>query len=237
MASHSAWAQTSDASVSNNAEVLPTVVIEGNQYKTREQVGYKAEKTRVGKTQQDPKDIPQAVTVVTEQLMHEKNATTLREALRNVAGVTFNAGEGGRIGDNITLRGYSAVSDLYLDNMRDVAQYNRDTFNLEQLDVLKGSSSMLFGRGSTGGVINQVSKTAKPVAMSEVNLTGGTNDYRRVTADINTPINDKVAFRLNFMNLDAKSYRTGVDQKSTGVAPTLTIGEGTEDEVNLGIRI
>ena len=131
MASHSAWAQTSDASVSNNAEVLPTVVIEGNQYKTREQVGYKAEKTRVGKTQQDPKDIPQAVTVVTEQLMHEKNATTLREALRNVAGVTFNAGEGGRIGDNITLRGYSAVSDLYLDNMRDVAQYNRDTFNLE----------------------------------------------------------------------------------------------------------
>ncbi len=78
MASHSAWAQTSDASVSSNAEVLPTVVIEGNQYKTREQVGYKAEKTRVGKTQQDPKDIPQAVTVVTEQLMHEKNATTLR---------------------------------------------------------------------------------------------------------------------------------------------------------------
>ncbi len=150
-----------------------------------------------------------------------------------MAGVTFNAGEGGRIGDNITLRGYLAVSDLYLDNMRDVAQYNRDTFNLEQVDVLKGSSSMLFGRGSTGGVINQVSKTAKPVAMSEVNLTGGTNDYRRVTADINTPINDKVAFRLNFMNLDAKSYRTGVDQKSTGVAPTLTIGAGTEDEVNL----
>ena len=231
MTSHSAWAQTPAESTAT--ERLPTVVIEGEGNKTREQVGYKAEKTRVGKTAQDPKDIPQAVTVVTQQLMHEKNATTLREALRNVAGVTFNAGEGGRIGDNITLRGYSAVSDLYLDNMRDVAQYNRDTFNLEQVDVLKGSSSMLFGRGSTGGVINQVSKTAKPVAMHEVNVTGGSNDYRRVTADLNTPITDNVAFRLNFMNLDAKSFRTGVDQKSTGVAPTLSIGAGTDDEWNL----
>ena len=231
MASHSAWAQT--PTQNETTEQLPTVVIEGEAYKTREQVGFKADKTRVGKTAQDPKDIPQAVTVVTQQLMHEKNATTLREALRNVAGVTFNAGEGGRIGDNITLRGYSAVSDLYLDNMRDVAQYNRDTFNLEQVDVLKGSSSMLFGRGSTGGVINQGSKTAKPIAMHEVNVTGGSHDYRRVTADLNTPITDNVAFRLNFMNLDTKSFRDGVDQKSTGVAPTLSIGAGTENEWNL----
>ena len=230
MASHSAWAQTP---ASSDVEVLPTVVIEGGQYSSREEIGYKAEGTRVGKTRQDPKDVPQAVTVITEQLMHDKNATTLKEALRNVAGVTFNAGEGGRIGDNITLRGYSAVSDLYLDNMRDAAQYNRDTFNLEQVDVLKGSSSMLFGRGSTGGVINQVSKTAKPVAMNEVNVTAGSHDYRRVTADLNTPITDNIAFRLNAMNLDTQSFRTGVDQKSTGIAPTLSIGAGTDNEFNL----
>lgn len=230
MACHSAWAQ--EATGVSGDKVLPMVVIEGSQYPTREETGYKAEGTRVGKTKQNPKDIPQAVTVITEQLMHDRNAATLREALRNVAGVTFNAGEGGRIGDNITLRGYSAVSDLYLDNMRDAAQYNRDTFNLEQIDVLKGSSSMLFGRGSTGGVINQVSKTAKPIEMSEVNLTGGSNDYRRVTADLNTPITDKVAFRLNFMNLDAGSYRKGADFKSTGIAPTFSIGAGTENELN-----
>lgn len=234
MSSHSAWAQSHESIKANDSsEILPTIVIEGTQYRTREEIGYKSEGTRVGKTQQDPKDIPQAVTVITQQLMHDKNATTLREALRNVAGVTFNAGEGGRIGDNITLRGYSAVGDLYLDNMRDAAQYNRDTFNLEQVDILKGSSSMLFGRGSTGGVINQVSKTAKPIAMSEINLTGGSHDYRRVTADVNTPLTDDLALRVNGMSLDTKSSRKGVQQTSTGVAPTLSWGAGTDNEINL----
>jgi catecholate siderophore receptor len=225
MASHSVWAQDTDAAAA------PTIVIEG--IKTHEQIGFKADKTRVGKTDQALKDIPQAVTVVTEQLIKDKNADTLKEALRNVAGITFNAGEGGRIGDNINMRGYSAVGDLYLDNIRDYAQYNRETFNLEQIDVLKGASSMLFGRGSTGGVINQVSKIAKPVDSTEINLTGGSNNYKRGTVDFNKAITDNVALRINAMSTDADSFRDGVKSRRWGFAPTLTIGSGTEDEVTL----
>lgn len=225
MSSHSVWAQES-------AETdAPTIVVEG--VKTREQIGLKPEQTRVGKTKQAVKDIPQAVTVVTEQLMHDKNADSLKEALRNVAGITFNAGEGGRIGDNINLRGYSAVGDLYMDNIRDYAQYTRETFNFEQIDVLKGASSMLFGRGSTGGVINQVSKVAKPVDSNEISLTGGSNDYKRATVDLNKAVTDNVAIRLNAMSTDAGSFRNGVKSNRLGIAPTITIGAGTQDELSL----
>ncbi|MBC7501244.1 MAG: TonB-dependent siderophore receptor [Herminiimonas sp.] len=199
----------------------------------REQLGYQGDKTRVGKTLQLTKDIPQSVTVVSEQLIRERNANTFKEALRNVAGLTFNAGEGGRIGDNITLRGYSAVGDLFLDGIRDIAQYNRETFNLQQIDILRGSASMLFGRGSTGGVINQVSKVAKPVDVNEVALTVGSDNYKRLVADFNKVLTPDLSFRLNLMDTKTDSFRDGVGQSRWGVAPTLTWGAGTADEVSL----
>lgn len=210
---------------------LPVVTVKDK--RGREEKGYQGEKTRIGKTQQLTKDIPQSVTIVSEQLIRERNADTFKEALRNVAGLTFNAGEGGRIGDNITLRGYSAVGDLFLDGIRDIAQYNRETFNLEQIDILRGSGSMLFGRGSTGGVINQVSKKAKPVDINEASLTVGSYDYRRLTADLNKVINQDLSFRLNLMDTQTDTFRNGVQQKRWGVAPTLTWGAGTADEVTL----
>ena len=90
--------------------------------------------------------------------MQSQGATSLASALRNVPGLTIGAAEGGTIGNNINLNGFSARTDIYLDGMRDRGQYYRDTFALEQIEVLMGPSSMLFGRGSTGGVINQVLK-------------------------------------------------------------------------------
>ena len=90
--------------------------------------------------------------------MQSQGATSLTSAIRNVPGLTIGAAEGGTIGNNINLNGFSARTDLYLDGMRDRGQYYRDTFALEQIEVLMGPSSMLFGRGSTGGVINQVLK-------------------------------------------------------------------------------
>ena len=90
--------------------------------------------------------------------MQSQGATSLENAMRNVPGVTIGAAEGGTIGNNINLNGFSARTDIYLDGMRDRGQYYRDVFALEQIEVLMGPSSMLFGRGSTGGVINQVTK-------------------------------------------------------------------------------
>ncbi|MBL8409261.1 MAG: TonB-dependent receptor plug domain-containing protein, partial [Candidatus Accumulibacter sp.] len=110
----------------------------------RQPDGYLATRTRVGKVEQDPHRIPQAITTVTSALMEEQQVGSLREAMRNVSGITFNAAEGGRSGDNMNLRGFYTFGDIYLDGIRDTAQYNRETFNDEQIDVLRGAGSMLF---------------------------------------------------------------------------------------------
>lgn len=189
--------------------------------------------TSVGKVPQLTRDIPQSVTIVPEVLIHDRNADTFKEALRNVPGLTFNAGEGGRIGDNITLRGYSVVGDLYLDGIRDVAQYNRETFNLDRIEVLRGSSSMLYGRGSTGGLVNQVSKEPGLVDKGSIALTAGSFDYRRATLDVNQHIGENAAVRLNAMKTESESFRDGVATDRWGVAPSIRFGIGMPDEFSL----
>ena len=117
------------------------------------------------------RDIPQTVVVVNRDLMEAQGATSLQDALRNVPGITIGGAEGGQIGNNINLRGFTARTDIYLDGFRDPGQYYRDTFDLDAVEVLKGPSSMLFGRGSTGGVINQVSKVPQAKAHDEFSAT------------------------------------------------------------------
>lgn len=195
--------------------------------------GYQGGTTRVGKTDQLAKDVPQAVTIVSQQLIEETNANTLKEALRHVSGLTFNAGEGGRIGDNMMLRGFYSFGDLYLDGIRDVAHYNRETFNLEQVDVLRGSAAMLFGRGQAGGVINQASKQPLLQNRNEVALTGGTDTYRRGTADVNHVLGKHVATRINIMKTDAGSTRDHVESEREGVAPSIAFGLGTDHRLTL----
>ena len=211
--------------------VLPQVKVESA--RDREAQGYQPGVTSIGKTQQLVRDIPQAVTIVTEQLMFDRNADTFREALRNVPSVTFNAGEGGRIGDNITIRGYSVVGDIYLDGIRDVAQYNRETFGLTQIEVLRGSASMLFGRGSTGGVINQVSKTPNLVDRYSTALTLGSFNFKRVVLDANKVVGENAAIRLAAMGTDTDSFRNTVHQHREGLAPSVSWGIGTQNEFSL----
>ena len=91
--------------------------------------------------------------------MQQQGVTTLRDALRNVAGISLAAGEGGAQGDNLTIRGFTARNDLFIDGMRDFGSYYRDPFNTQEVEVLQGPSSVTFGRGSTGGVVNQATKT------------------------------------------------------------------------------
>lgn len=199
-------------------------------------VGYNSSTTTVGKTTQAVKDIPQAITIVPKELIQDKNNDNLKDALRNVAGMTFNAGEGGRIGDNMNLRGFYSFGDLYMDGIRDTAQYNRETFNLEQIDVLRGSGSMLFGRGQAGGVINQVSKTPFMTDKGNVTATVGSYDYYRSTTDINKVIDEasSTAIRINAMVHDAKSSRDVVGSQREGLAPTITWGIGTANQISIG---
>src|SRR5574343_45627 len=183
-----ALSPVSQAADSSSADAtLGTVLVQDS----RETQGtYQPTTTRVGKLPQLAKDIPQSLTVVTSQLMEDTNAHTLKEALRHVSGLTFNAGEGGRIGDNFNLRGFYTFGDMYLDGIRDVAQINRETFNTEQVEVLRGSAAMLFGRGQAGGVINQVSKEPGLINKSSITGTVGSYDYKRVTADANQVVGE-----------------------------------------------
>jgi len=226
--------QATIAEAQDKITKLPAVVVKEKAEEKNQ--GYRGGATTIGKMSQAAKDIPQSLTIVNRNLIEDRNATTLKEALRNVAGLTFNAAEGGRVGDNITIRGFGASSDLYLDGMRDNAQYNRDTFNMERIEVLRGPSSMLFGRGSTGGVVNQVSKEAGLDRLSNVNFTVGNYGYFRETADVNQNISDTAAVRINIMKTDNKSSRDVVSHDSWGVAPSLKFGIGTKHELLLAYQ-
>ncbi len=217
-------------------QTLPAVTVKAN---AEQQDGYRASKTRVGKVVQDPHDVPQAITTITRSLMEEQEANSLREALRNVSGLTFNAAEGGRSGDNMMLRGFYTFGDMYLDGIRDTAQYNREVFNLEQVDVLRGAAAMLFGRGQAGGVINQVSKAPMLYGINKLGVGIGTDGYDEVKADLNQRIGETTAFRINMMSRNEGSSRTnpytGTEPEvhRMGFAPSISFGLGTDHEVTL----
>lgn len=209
---------------------LPTVTVEAEAEKTSKET-YQATKTRIGKGEQELRDIPQSVTVVTERLIDDRNLDTLKETLHNTAGFSFQAAEGQE--EDIRLRGFSLLTsgDIFVDGMRDPAFYDRDSFNWDRLEVLRGSASMLFGRGSTGGAVNQVSKEPFLMNQNQIDATVGSGGYARVVGDFNVRTGDNAAFRLNAMwnGSDAfGTYGAGLDKK--GVAAAYRFGIGTADE-------
>ena len=196
---------------------------------------YNVKTTKAGKFEQDVAEVPQAITIVPDTLMTDQNATTLEQALQNVPSVTFNSGEGGRVGDNINIRGFYTFGDMYIDGIRDTAQYNRDTFNDAAVEVLRGSASMLFGRGQAGGVINQVWKKAYLDDKNNVQTIVGSFDYYRTTADLNVVLNreSSTAFRVNAVVQDSGSSRNWVTNHTQGVAPSLSWGIGTYNQIDV----
>lgn len=182
-------------------------------------------------------DTPQAISVVTKEDLEDRGITNLNDALRNVAGLTLGAGEGRFQGNSPNLRGFTTVNDLFVDNVRDFGSYFRDSFDDETIEVLKGPSSILFGRGSTGGIIHRVSK--KPVAddFGAVELLAGTDETRRITGDVNLAgiAGDGSAFRVNAMYHE--SMVAGRDfgrSQRWGVAPKLIFGLGSDTRLFLG---
>jgi catecholate siderophore receptor len=175
------------------------------------------------------RDIPQTITVIPKEMFQQQGATTLREVLTNVPGITMTAGEGGApAGDNLTIRGFSARNDIYVDGVRDLGPQSRDPFNLEQVEVVKGPSSVFSGRGSTGGTINLVSKLPNLKRSFAGDFTFGTAGTVRGTADINLPINDSIAFRLNLMAHDSDyPGREVVQNRRWGAAPSIIFGVGS----------
>lgn len=196
--------------------------------------GQAAPGNAIDKLPENLHDVSQSATVVNKALMQSAGATSLADALRLVPGVTIGAAEGGQIGNNINLNGFTARTDIFLDGFRDRGQYYRDTFALQEVEVLMGPSSMLFGRGSTGGVIDQVSKTPTLKPFTEMAAFGTTNGLGRVTFDENQPLSPTAAARIALMAQDgAPTTRLHATVQDFGAAPSVAFGLGTPTQLTL----
>jgi catecholate siderophore receptor len=174
-------------------------------------------------------DTPQSINVVPAEVIREQGLNNLQDALRNVPGITLNAGEGGTHGDLVNLRGFSAGDDYFLDGLRDTGLYDRDTFDYDSVEVYKGPASTLFGRGSTGGVVNQVTKAPELYPIDDVSVTAGTNAELRATGDVNYVLGDASAVRVAVMGQrNNNAGRPFARNQRWGIAPSFAYGIGTD---------
>ena len=170
------------------------------------------------------RDVPQSVAVVNQQLVKDSLMTSIGDVVRYVPGVSYHQGENNR--DQVIMRGNSSSADFFVDGVRDDVQYYRDLYNLERIEALKGPNAMIFGRGGGGGVINRVIKQAAFQPVRTLDLQLGAYSNKRVTADLNQPLSDRVAVRLNGVFENSGSFRDFVDLERGGVNPTLTFTSG-----------
>jgi catecholate siderophore receptor len=179
-------------------------------------------------------DISQSTDTVDKKELAEQNLSLVQDALRNVPGVTLNAGEGGAHGDSVNLRGLSIPDSFFLDGVRDIGQYQRDTFNADSIAVLLGPASALFGRGSTSGVINTMSKQPMLTPYTAITVSGGEANYWRGTGDFNLPLSATAAARITLMDQsNGVVERDQVHYHRYGVAPTLSLGIDTPTRFTL----
>ncbi len=179
-------------------------------------------------------DTPQSINVVPAEVIRQQGLSNLQDALKNVPGITLNAGEGGTHGDLVNLRGFAAGDDYFMDGLRDTGLYDRDTFDYESIEVYKGPASTLFGRGSTGGVINQVLKAPQLFPIYDFAVTGGSNAEIRATADVNYVLSDTSAIRIDVMGQrNNQEGRPFSRSQRYGIAPSIAFGLGTDTTFTL----
>jgi catecholate siderophore receptor len=140
---------------------------------------------------------PKTVTVIDKQVLTDENATTLKQAVLNTAGVTLGTGEGGNaFGDRFFVRGFDTRNDVFIDGIRDSGVSVRENFFTEQIEILRGPGSSFAGRGTTGGAINIVTKQATTQgSFYNMDTSFGTDNTKRVTLDVNQVISPTLAFR------------------------------------------
>jgi catecholate siderophore receptor len=226
-ASASSWSQTT---ATPQGGTLPQVIVREKAETPEGKDALRSTTTTIGRGTQALRDIPQSMTVVTEKLIDDRNLDTVKDTLRQTAGISFLAAEGGE--EDIRLRGFSlaGTGDIFLDGMRDPAFYDRDTFNNDRIEVLRGSASMLFGRGSTGGAVNQVSKVPRLMDQHEVTTTLGNHRYARVVGDFNFLTGENAALRINAMKTEADNNGSGSSIQKQGLAGAYRWGIGTRNE-------
>lgn len=184
------------------------------------------------KTATPLRDVPQAVTVVTQELIKNQLMTSIGDVMRYVPGITSHQGENNR--DQLIIRGNSSSADFFVDGVRDDVQYFRDLYNLDRVEALKGPNAMIFGRGGGGGVVNRVTKEAGPMPVRELSVQTGSYANRRITADLGQHVRENASLRVNAMYEGADSFRSGVDMNRYGINPVLGFTPSARTKVTLG---
>lgn len=173
-------------------------------------------------------DTPKSVTVIPREVIEDRAFTSLVDILRTTPGITLGSGEGGTpMGDRPLVRGYESATDMQIDGLRSVGRFSHEVYNLESVEVVKGPGGAFNGRGSTGGTINLVTKSPQAEDFISVRATAGTDETKRITADINHQLADGIAVRLNVMGHDADvAGRDALEVSRWGFSPSIAFGLG-----------
>ena len=199
---------------------------------TGERLRYGVKRTSTAtKTNTDIKNVPQALSVISEAQIDDQQIRSVGDLLLFVPGASYNSGEGNR--DTLVLRGNSSTADFFVDGVRDDVQYFRDFYNIDRVEVLKGPNAMIFGRGGGGGIVNRVMK--RPSLGTYRELTTAGDDYGgfRLTGDVDQSLGGNAGIRLNAIYEDGDSFRHRVDLKRYGINPTAAILAGASTRIDL----
>ncbi len=214
-----------------SSATLPTVTV-----KEAPEVPYKADRSANEKLTAPLVDTPKTIQIIKKEVLEEQGAVTLMEALRNTPGITMQMGENGNTsaGDTFQLRGFSLQNNTFVDGIRDLGTVTRDTFNLEQVEIVKGAAGAETGRGAASGFLNLISKQAHLGDESSASGTIGTASRKRATVDLNKQLSDTSAFRLNAMVQDSGvDGRDEVANKGYGLGLSYATGLGTPTRLYL----
>lgn len=229
-AAQSAYAAEPASSKDTEADTLPEVMVKDKKSTVTDY--QPLVNTTATKIAAPLRDIPQTVDVVPAQLIKDQAAHSMQEVLKNVPGVSLNLGDGQR--DQFVIRGFDAMGDMYIDGMRDDALYYRDLSNIDRVEVLKGPAAVLYGRGSSGGIINRITK--KPgEAISEFKLNGGSYKQRRAEFDIGDKLGASAAFRITGAVEDSGSFRSQGFLERENLAPSMNLQLG--EDTNLLLQV
>jgi len=204
----------------------------------REAEGYRVPNATTGTRTDTPiRDIPASIQVVPQEVIRDQGATSVRETVRNVSGVTFATSSGNRR-ENFITRGFTA--EQFLNGFRNdffSARTQQELANIERVEVLKGPASVLFGRAEPSGIINFITKKPLPDPYYDLNFTAGSFDFYRPTVDLSGPLTDdkSLAYRLNIAYENAGSFRDRVQTNRVFFAPTLSYQISDDTTLNLEV--
>jgi catecholate siderophore receptor len=226
-------AQRRRSQVARRPETQPAPKAFGESQDARtETVGIYANSTSSAtKTNTPLVNIPQSVSVLTKDFIQDQSFQSLTDVTRYVPGVAIHQGEGNR--DELVIRGVDSSANFFVNGFRDDVQYFRDLYNTQSLEILKGPSALIFGRGAGGGLVNRTLKEADGTRVYEATMQTGSYNDKRVALDAGQAVNENVAVRFNAFYENSDTFRDYGHLERYGINPTVTLKPTDDTKIKL----